>query len=55
MEEIFFYMYYMNGVTWQSAMRMKIYERKWYIERFVEQRHREQEQREADMRKAKTK
>ena len=48
---MFFFMYHMNGVTWESVKKMKIFERKWYIERFIEQKDKENEAQAAANRK----
>ena len=40
MEEKFFFLYHMH-CDWDSSMKMPINERKWMIERFIQQKDRE--------------
>lgn len=54
MEELFFFMYHLNQSR-ANFMSLPINERKWIIERFIQQKERENEAMEAARRKAKTK
>ena len=40
MEEKFFFKYHLR-TTFDEVMNLPVYERKWYIQRFVEQKDRE--------------
>ena len=53
MEEIFFFQYHLH-LDKQKAMSYEITERKWMIERFIQQKTKENEQMEAERRKAKS-
>jgi len=52
MEEIFFFMYHMH-IDRKSCMTLPINERKWIIERFIQQKERENEAMEQAKRNAK--
>ena len=52
MEEIFFFQYHLH-LDKHTCMSYEITERKWLIERFVQQKNKENEQMEAERRKAK--
>lgn len=54
MEETFFFMYHLN-LARESFMSLPINERKWLIERFIQQKEKENEALEAAKRKAKQK
>jgi len=41
MEEKFFYKYHLN-TTFDECMSLPIHERKWYVQRFIEQKEREE-------------
>jgi hypothetical protein len=53
MEEVFFFMYHMH-IDRKSCMSLPINERKWIIERFIQQKERENEALESAKRNAKT-
>ena len=42
MEEKFFFKYHIQ-TSFEEAMMLPIYERKWYVHRFMEQKEREEE------------
>ena len=42
MEEKFFYMYHLK-LNYNLCMALPIYERKWYVEKFIQQKERENE------------
>ncbi len=52
MEEIFFFQYHLH-LDKPTCMSYEITERKWLIERFIQQKNKENEQMEAERRKAK--
>ena len=52
MEEIFFFQYHLH-LDKYACMSYPIIERKWLIERFIQQKNKENEQIEAERRKAK--
>ena len=54
MEEIFFFQYHLH-MSKRDAMTMPIHERKWLIQRFIEQKRRENEAIEKARRKTKSK
>jgi hypothetical protein len=54
MEETWFFMYHLNRSR-KDVMQMPINERKWLVERFIQQKERENEPLEAAKRKAKLK
>jgi hypothetical protein len=54
MEETWFFMYHLNRSR-KDVMQMPINERKWLVERFIQQKERENEALEAAKRKAKLK
>jgi len=54
MEEKFFFQYHMS-LSWNLCQKMPINERKWMIERFIQQKNRENDAIEAAKRKAKRK
>ena len=54
MEELFFFMYHMRQSR-ENFMTLPINERKWLIERFIQQKEKENEAMESARRKAKTK
>lgn len=54
MEEVFFFMYHLH-LPRESFMSLPINERKWLIERFIQQKEKENEALEAAKRKAKQK
>lgn len=54
MEELFFFMYHMNQSR-DHFMTLPINERKWLIERFIQQKEKENEALESARRKAKLK
>lgn len=43
MEELFFFQYHMN-MSKQDSMSLPVHERKWMIQRFIEQKQRENEE-----------
>jgi len=53
MEEKFFFLYHLQ-MDPKIAMKMLIHERKWFVERFVQQKNKEQEAVESAKRKSKT-
>jgi hypothetical protein len=53
MDEIFFFIYHMNMDKF-SAMRLEIPERRYLIDKFVEQKKREKEEHDKEARKAKS-
>lgn len=54
MEELFFFMYHMRQSR-ENFMSLPINERKWLIDRFIEQKEKENEAMEAARKKAKIK
>lgn len=54
MEEKFFYMYYYRDIQ-LNCMNLPVFERKWYIERYIQQKEKENQAMQAAQRKAKTK
>lgn len=54
MEEVFFFMYHLN-LSRDAFMCLPINERKWLIERFIQQKEKENEALESAKRKAKQK
>jgi hypothetical protein len=53
MEEVFFFVYHLH-MGRDDALRLPINERKWMIERFIQQKQKENEAVEAERRKAKS-
>ena len=53
MEEVFFFIYHLH-MDRDTALRLPINERKWMIERFIQQKQKENEAMEAERRKAKS-
>ena len=52
MEEIFFFQYHLH-LDMFTVMKYEIPERKWMIDRFIQQKNKENDQMEAERRKAK--
>ena len=52
MEEVFFFQYHMH-LDRNTVMTYPLTERKWLIERFIQQKNKENEQMEVERRKAK--